>query len=880
MDTRELKQLAIKATLLMAEVAAKAAQELAAKTVDREKSRLTILSEIMGCLIQVYGALQDPVSGEEEKIASRLPRLLIQLETVCTWPKKSPIRGPQFPFLHRLTARESHSVNAELCRAIMAFVMNGGQRVGSFISNLDKFASAKSPGSNTRQPGIMSTKMSNELIESPDEYPSTVNTLLYTALSRHFNCTCPGDSPREHWARLRLATQIKQVEDHVLFDILFSATPASQCLQQIRWQQLRLQVPSKTRRSIRFAQDVGKDEPRPSLHAEKHTIIELGRFCALLGRPLGSVCVPLKIVDGHLCELDNPALPDQHVAKASSVSLSNVLERHQLPAKAKIVLAYTLAKAVWRYYNSDFMKTPWTTESVHFMREDRRNMSQDEINPASPCFAFRPLVSAEFESTEYCANRHVYHRYPRVLALGVLLVAIVENQVPLGHTGGSSTEERMNDDLMTCRDIAKGRNWPNLGLQNEEASLIYRDAVDKCLDPDLFHVSSSNGEEDQAGIRQRRNALYTHIVLPLESLCEDCGIIDKQDIGRLVYSHSIQPKIQPTPGFLATLSQQINHSQAWMQSLAGTFLSENVVKQYRLNRSLTRIRIAILDTGYDSRTQFFQPPSRKKRVIKWKDFVGGQEEHVDCDGHGTHVLSLAMKIAPAAEICVARVANSTKDLAQSGCRVADAIKWATDPRQGNADIVSMSFGFPEEPYVDGTPVISNAIHKAMHDRDGRILFFAATANDGANQTEMFPARHPNVISIRATDHKGSFQDFNPAADYSGPHVFGTLGTDIPGAGLNTHDGEVCETGVSMATPIAAGIAAMILMYVRLGLESQQLGTEIPMEKLWTKSGMDSVLRKLSRRVREKHYYIYPHDFFRGDKDTERNALLIDALRLS
>ncbi|WAO91652.1 Peptidase-S8 domain-containing protein [Fusarium falciforme] len=697
----------------------------------------------------------------------------------------------------------------------MEFVMNGGRRVGGFISNLDKFASIESPGSIPRRPGILSGTVSNELIESPDEYPATVNTLL------------------------------------------------------------------KTKRSIRFAQDVDKDEYKHLTQAEKHTIIQLGRFCALLGRPIGSVCIPLKIVDGHLCELDNPALPDQQVAKAGSVSLSDVLEKHRLPSKVKIALAYTLAKAVWRYYNSDFMRTPWTTESVHFMREDRRNISQDEINPANPCFAFRPFVPEEPEPAEYCDFRHVYHRYPRVLALGVLLVAIVENQVPRSHPEGSSTEERMNDDLMTCRDIAKGKDWPNLGLQSEEASLIYRDAVDKCLDPDLFHVPSSNGDEDQAGIRQRRNALYTHVVLPLEGLCEDCGIIDKQDIGRLIYSRPVQPKIPPTPTFLATPSQHINHSQAWIQNLAESFVSKNIVKQYRLDSSLSRVRIAILDTGYDSKTQFFQPPSRKKRIVHWKDFTGRQDEHVDCDGHGTHVLSLAMKIAPGAEICVARVANSANDLTHSASRIADAIKWATDPLQGNADIVSMSFGFPEEPYVEGRPAISNAIHRAMHDRDGRVLFFAATANDGANQTEMFPARHPNVISIRATDHKGAFQEFNPAADYSGAHVFGTLGTDVPGAGLSTHDGEVYETGVSMATPIAAGIAAMVLMDVRLGHLLGQFGPELLIEKLWKKNGMDSVLRKLSRQVREKHYYIYPHDFFRGEKrDTERNALIIDALRLS
>ncbi|KAM6529684.1 hypothetical protein FALCPG4_007813 [Fusarium falciforme] len=450
MDTWELKELATKATLLMAEAAAKAAQELAAKAMDHERNRLAILSQIAGCLTQVQ---------------------------------------------YRTFSRH-HGI-------CLAFVVNGGRRVGGFISNLDKFASTESPDSNPRRPEILSGAMSNELIESPDEYPATVNALLYTALSRHFNCTCPGDSPREHWARLRLATRVKQVEDHVLFDLLFSAAPAGQCLQQTRWQQLRLQVPryyllplssnvtqltasSRTRRSIRFAQDDGKDESQPLIQVEKHTVIQLGRFCALLGRPLGGVCVPLKIVNGHLCELDNPALPDQQVAKASSVSLSDVLEKHRLLPRVKIALAYTLAKAVWRYYDSDFMRTPWTTESVHFMREDRRNMSQDEINPANPCFAFRPLVSEEPKPTEYCNYRHVCHRYPRVLALGVLLVAIVENQVPRSHAEGSSTEERMNDDLMTCRDIAKGKHWPNLGLQSEEASLIYRDARQQGLSTGRF----------------------------------------------------------------------------------------------------------------------------------------------------------------------------------------------------------------------------------------------------------------------------------------------------------------------------------------------------------------------------------------------------------
>lgn len=205
-----------------------------------------------------------------------------------------------------------------------------------------------------------------------------------------------------------------------------------------------------------------------------------------------------------------------------------------------------------------------------------------------------------------------------------------------------------------------------------------------------------------------------------------------------------------------------------------------------------------------------------------------------------------------------------------------AIEWATNPELGNADIVSMSFGFAQEPYVEGIPVISNAIHKAIFNRHGHVLFFAATANEGANQSEMFPARHPNVIPIRATNHLGWFQNFNPAQEPSEPYMFGTLGTDVPGAGLSTHDGEVRQTGVSMATPIAAGIAAMILLYARS--ISTQNDQSLDFAKLGTMTGMRSVLRTLSTEVRNRHYYIYPHAFFLKMKDSERIALLIEALR--
>ena len=93
---------------------------------------------------------------------------------------------------------------------------------------------------------------------------------------------------------------------------------------------------------------------------------------------------------------------------------------------------------------------------------------------------------------------------------------------------------------------------------------------------------------------------------------------------------------------------------------------------HQANRSARRIRIAVLDTGYDAATIFFSDRSRKRRIQGWKDMApepsaSGQDE----DGHGTHVLSILMKVIPAADFYVARVACRKSGLANSSKNIAE-----------------------------------------------------------------------------------------------------------------------------------------------------------------------------------------------------------------
>jgi len=152
----------------------------------------------------------------------------------------------------------------------------------------------------------------------------------------------------------------------------------------------------------------------------------------------------------------------------------------------------------------------------------------------------------------------------------------------------------------------------------------------------------------------------------------------------------------------------------------------------------------------------------------------------------------------------------------------------------------MSFG-----YSDHQACIANAIRDAVSASNESVLFFAAAANFGANEAEMFPARHRCVISIRGTNSTGRFEDFNPPPGSNEARVLGTLGLDVPSACLSHQPGiDVCMKGTSVATAVAAGMAGMLLEYVR-GQSSLRSTYRMVRDRLKRQEGMLALLESLS-----------------------------------
>jgi hypothetical protein len=113
-------------------------------------------------------------------------------------------------------------------------------------------------------------------------------------------------------------------------------------------------------------------------------------------------------------------------------------------------------------------------------------------------------------------------------------------------------------------------------------------------------------------------------------------------------------------------------AELWLNNIKGGSVTESIVSAFQDKATLAekRIRIAVLDTGYDPDALFFGRV-RKRRIREWNDFVKKHEPNaLDEDGHGTHVLSVLMQVAPAADIFVARVARNTQDLQKAAGNVA------------------------------------------------------------------------------------------------------------------------------------------------------------------------------------------------------------------
>jgi subtilisin family serine protease len=174
---------------------------------------------------------------------------------------------------------------------------------------------------------------------------------------------------------------------------------------------------------------------------------------------------------------------------------------------------------------------------------------------------------------------------------------------------------------------------------------------------------------------------------------------------------------------------------------------------------------------------------------------------MDDNGHGTHVAgTIAAEtnngvgvagVMWQAQILPLKVLNS-RGSGSSG-DVASAIRYAAD--QG-ADVINMSLGSSS-----CSQTIADAVNYAYFDKG--VVIVAAAGNNGGSIG--YPAKHPPVIAVGATDHndhKAYFSSFGDDLDVVAPGV--TVFSTVPNNGYDAF------SGTSMASPHVAGVAGLLL----------------------------------------------------------------------
>lgn len=256
---------------------------------------------------------------------------------------------------------------------------------------------------------------------------------------------------------------------------------------------------------------------------------------------------------------------------------------------------------------------------------------------------------------------------------------------------------------------------------------------------------------------------------------------------------------------------QVNADEAWARGATGA-----------------GVTIAVIDTGVD-----LDHPDLKAKLVAGVDIVAGKRDCLpgpqDENGHGTHVAGIAAAVtdngigvagtAPDARIMPVRVLDETGSGPLED--VVAGIRWAADH---GAQVLNLSLG--ELPVVGQLQAFNQDIEDAVNYAWEQGSLVVAAAGNETYPLCSYPAFAERAVCVAATDSRGlptyysNFPNSLPMNGFRAPGGVGSIffeddedvwSTIWPGSG---YDGGAIAgydtlAGTSMATPVVAGVAALL-----------------------------------------------------------------------
>ena len=216
---------------------------------------------------------------------------------------------------------------------------------------------------------------------------------------------------------------------------------------------------------------------------------------------------------------------------------------------------------------------------------------------------------------------------------------------------------------------------------------------------------------------------------------------------------------------------------------------------YEYPTTASNVNIYILDTGVRLTHNDFGG-----RAFTGFDAVTPGGSANDCNGHGTHVAGTAagnsFGVAKGARIFAVRVLNCSGSGTTS--QIVAGINWVTNNHIKPA-VANMSLG--------GAGVNTTMNNAVANSINAGVTYAIAAGNSNSNACNFSPALVPAAITAGATqinDQRASFSNWGTCLDIFAP------GQSITSAWHTSNSATNTISGTSMASPHAAGVAALIL----------------------------------------------------------------------
>ncbi|KAB5536167.1 hypothetical protein GE09DRAFT_1141615 [Coniochaeta sp. 2T2.1] len=591
------------------------------------------------------------------------------------------------------------------------------------------------------------------------------------------------------------------------------------------------------------------------------------------------------------------------------LSLEDVLDvdaSHFMPGD-KVILAANLARALLRMYSGDMTIPEMTAKDIYFLFNESDSMVSEGYNPYWACTLVSPRDHEKsdvegpekhddtFESEKRKDSGNSI-KFPMLLSFGELLM-----EIALGRKMGP----------YDCRvDIALLAEIDPKHYTGQVVKMVgkpYVDVIIQCLlanQTDVFDSDSDSGSDwdhdtDASDSRKpnrqdREEEVRKKRKEAEERLCRDIilAAVASLEEARTILAPKInldspfQFKVQkPTRGrttatkawgWIDKAGRQVTGGQSlddvrlnvcptdqrvvWAAQFfdsADDFYQSNIQKLPVTENN--RIRIAVLDTGVDVASPFWRGRSRIRKIknspIKeTKHFVG---DSIDDElGHGRNVAAIISKIAPEADLYIAKISRGR--VAEGTQQIIDAIEWAV---KHNVQVINMSFCLPRNPRNEK---VRRKIEEAT---SNGVIFVAAASNYGNNESRGFPAKLWQVICVHAVDGNGDKSGLNPAPK-SRAKNFGSLGVAIKS---EWDADEVYLEGTSYATPVVTGMISNVLRFVQYAWERGFLAEEYYKEA-FSSRGMSNILGEMAELTSDGYDFIRPKWKIWGETDTVQDVV--------